>query len=188
MGRFWSLQTVEAWDEAQKRGYLEGSEEHAAFLEEYNWMMEQMKKRLVNYNGEYPIWLWIKKPDMRSTGHFVSNTMCVRLTIDLGDEDVLVSDFDDWHSVLNDGFCADNEREYDDYYLGKLKMSKEESWERIFELNRNRDPEWHGTRRDLQGVTGRVELSKVVRVEHFVSRKQPKWLTEKSNNKEAVRP
>lgn len=173
MGIYWSLQTLEAWEEAQKIGYLEGFEKYATFSEEYRWMIEQMKKRLDNYNDEYPIWLWLKKPDMRSTGHMGSYTKCVRLTIELEDENVLLSDFDDWHSVLNDGFCADNEREYDDYYLGQLNLTKEESWERIFDFDRVRDPEWVGRgEREYQGVTGRIYLSKIKKVEHFTARKQ----------------
>lgn len=67
---YWSMQTSEVWKQAQETGYLEGSSEHLMFPKQYIWMMEQMKTRLPNYKGEYPIWLWIKKPDMRSTGHF----------------------------------------------------------------------------------------------------------------------
>jgi hypothetical protein len=174
MAAYWSLQTLEAWEEAIKLGYLEGSESLAAYPDEYKWMIGQMQKRLDSYKGEYPIWLWTVKPDMRSTGHFGSYTKCVRLKIELDANMVLLSDFIDWHSVLNDGFNADNEKEYEDYYNGKLNVSKEESWERIFDFNRVRDPEWVGDERIFQGVTGRVLLEKIVKVEHFVTRKQGK--------------
>ncbi|UKS27356.1 DUF3841 domain-containing protein [Paenibacillus sp. HWE-109] len=172
MATYWTLQEEVVWNEAVKIGYLEGKQEYAMYPAEYIWMMAQMKQRLENYNDKYPIWLWIKKPDMRSASHFKSYTRCVRLTIDLEEENVLVSDFEDWHSVLNNGFNADNEQEYDDFYEGKLKITKEESWERIFELERIQDPLWSGVRDWLQGVTGRIDINKVKKVEHFISRKQ----------------
>jgi len=174
MAIYWSLQIEEVWKQAQELGYLEGKAEYAMYPKEYLWMMEQMKERLPNYRGEYPIWLWIKKPDMRSTGHFESYTRCVRLTLDLDEKDVLISDFGDWHSVLNNGFNSNNEQEYDDYHAGKLNITKEESWQRIFDYNHSRDPEWKGDEW-LQGVTGRIMLDKVKKVEHFISRKQPKF-------------
>jgi len=127
--------------------------------------------RLPNYKGEYPVWLWIKKPDMRSTGHFEGGTRCVRLTLDLDDFDVLVSDFERWHMVLSNGFCSDNETEDDDFCYGKLHITKEQSWERIFDLYRKTDIEWTGGGRWLQGTTGRVTLDKVKKVEHFITRK-----------------
>ncbi|MCM3781369.1 DUF3841 domain-containing protein [Neobacillus mesonae] len=167
----WSMQRLEVWEIAQKAGYLEGSREHAMFPEHYKWMMKQMSKRLPNYSGEYPIWLWPKKPDMRSTGHFNSGTKCVRLTLDLVDNDVLLSDFDRWHVVLNNGFCSDNEQEDEDFDNGKLSITLEESWERIFDFDRYVDTEWLGNGEWVQGTTGRIYLDKVKKVEHFVTRK-----------------
>lgn len=173
---YWSLQTEEAWKMAKTNGYLAGIAEYAMYPKEYLWMIEQMRKRLTNFYGEYPVWLWIRKPDMRSSGHFESNTKCIRLSIELDERDVLVSDFDGWHFVLNDSFNADCEKEYDNFYAGKLSISKEESWERIFDLKRPRDIEWSGNNEWLQGTTGKVPLNKIKKVEHFISRKQPKYL------------
>jgi len=166
----WSLQTLSVWEIARKIGYLEGAQEHAMFPEHYKWMMGEMSKRLPNYIGEYPIWLWVKKPDMRSSAHFIGGTKCVRLTLEIDDNDVLISDFDRWHLVLNNGFCSDNEQEDENFDNGKLNITKEESWERIFDLNRNVDVEWTGNGEWLQGTTGRIYLDKVKKVEHFVTR------------------
>lgn len=111
---------------------------------------------------------------MRSTGHFRGGTKCVRLKIELDEKDVLVSDFERWHTVLNDSFCSDNEVEDEQFDNGKLSITKEESWQRIFELNRKVDKEWTGSGEWLQGVTGRIPLDRVISVEHFVTRKS--WL------------
>lgn len=171
MRKYWTLQTREAWELAQRRGYLIGNQEYAMYPDEYQWMIAQMKNRLVNYQGEYPVWLWLEKPDMRSTAHFKSGTKCVRLTIELNEQDVLVSDFEDWHCVLNDWFCSDNEEEDNAFEEGLLEITKEESWQRIFELDRVRDPNWHGTeKRKLQGVTGMIDLSQIKKVEYFIAR------------------
>lgn len=171
MIRYWTLQTEEVWELAQQRGYLVGSQEYAMYPDEYRWMMDQMKKRLLSYKGEFPIWLWLDKPDMRSTANFKSGTKCVRLAIELDEQDVLVSDFEDWHCVLNNWFCSDNDDEDNAVEEGLLEITKEESWLRIFELNRMRDPDWHGTaKRKLQGVTGKIDLSQVKKVEPFVAR------------------
>lgn len=167
----WSMQTLEVWKQAQEKGYLEGNSEHLLFPEQYIWMMEQMKARLPHYKGEYPIWIWIKKPDMRSTGHFEGGTTCVRLTIDINEKDVLLSDLDRWNIVLNSGFCSDNEHEAAEFEKGVLKMTKEKSWERIFDLKRVVDVSWTGNGEWLQGTTGRIDLDKVMRVEQFTTRK-----------------
>lgn len=171
MAIYWTLQRLEAWIQFEKQGYLEGSPEHAVYDKEYDWMKTQMKLRLPNYNGEQPIWLWPKKPDMRSTGHFHGNTRCVRITVELDEKDVLMSDFEEWHIVLNNGFNANNEQEFDDFYNNKLAITKEDSWVRIFDIYKERDPEWDGASEVwLQGVTGRIPLSRVKKVEHFVTR------------------
>ncbi|QWU14346.1 protein of unknown function [Paenibacillus sophorae] len=172
MTKYWTLKTEEVWNEFKKLGYIEGSEEYALYPEEYKWMMQQMALRLPEYNGEYPVWLWLKKPDMRSTSHFESGTKCVRLTVELDEKDVLISDFENWHMVLNDSFNADSEDEYEAFYRGELSITKEESWERIFDLNRNINSNWSGTGEWLQGVTGRITLDKINKVEHFVARKR----------------
>ncbi|WP_426334695.1 DUF3841 domain-containing protein [Paenibacillus silvae] len=67
--RFWSIQTIKAWEKAQVNGYLVGSPEHYMIPEKYSWMIEQMQKRLKNYDGSPPIWVWTKKPDLRQTCH-----------------------------------------------------------------------------------------------------------------------
>lgn len=168
---FWTMQRIEMWEEAKLLGFLKGKEDYSMYPKEYKWMMSQMKKRLSNYAGEFPIWLWNTKPDMRTTGHFPGGTECVRLKIKLHKEDVLMSDFDRWHSVLNDSFDSDNQEEDIDFYKGLLDITKEESWERIFDLDRKVDADWTGAREHLQGVTGRISLNNVIGIEAFVTRR-----------------
>lgn len=48
---------------------------------------------------------------MLHAGHFQGGTKCVRLTVEIDERDVLISDFEDWHCVLNNYVCSDNEEE-----------------------------------------------------------------------------
>ncbi|WP_307442942.1 MULTISPECIES: DUF3841 domain-containing protein [unclassified Paenibacillus] len=173
---YWTLQTNEAWDQFRKHGFIVGSSEFSGFSEQYKWMMKQMSIRLNKYNNEYPIWVWLKKPDMRTGGFFRRGTRCVRIQLNLNEEDVLVSDFMDWHCVLNNNYLSDNEQDWDEYIFAEDNgidndEIKQKSWEKIFHWNRIRDVEWEGTEeRVLQGVTGKIELNKIMNVEHFIAR------------------
>lgn len=173
MKTYWSIQKKKAWEHMQKTGFIESSPEfidHEWMGDAYQWMMEQMKKRLPHYRGEVPIWLWPNRPDMRHSAHDAKGTEIVRLTIRLPEEKVLLSDFDGWHSVINNSFLSDTEFEFD--YWKEIGLSKEESWERIFDLTRERDEEWRGKAEDmvLQGTTGRVPIDAVVKVENFIAK------------------
>jgi len=166
--RYWSIQTKEAWEQAIEKGYLEGTYEYIEDFEKpYKWMMNQMSSRLESYKGEIPIWLWVDKPDMRLRGHSKSGDEMVRLTVKITPDRVLLSDFESWHMVLNNTFCALNEKEYDN--AKNSFLTKEQSWERIFNMNIPRDVDWIGDLR-LQGTTGRLQMTDVVKVENFVAR------------------
>ncbi len=175
MRKYWSIQTLDAWNNAVNIGYLEGNPNHISFEDfevSYSWMRRQMKKRISGYKNKQPVWLWLKKPDMRHSAHHNTGTKIVRLTLELKEESVLLSDFDKWHCVLNDDFCSDTELEDEDYRENKLAITKEESWERIFELDRTTDGEWWGNQENLilQGTTGRIALHAIMKVEHFIAR------------------
>ncbi|MCC8437628.1 DUF3841 domain-containing protein [Brevibacillus sp. M2.1A] len=168
---FWTLQNQEAWDLAQDRGYIRSERNYAMFPEEYEWMIHQMKKRLSNYEGDYPVWLWVNKPDLRNTGYFESGVKFVRIKVELDEQEVLLSDYDEWHMVLNHDYLANSEQEYEEYHQGKGTISKEESWERIFAWDRKRDSSWDiDGDRELQGTTGKINLANVKSVEYFIAR------------------
>lgn len=71
MGIYYTIQGINAWIEAQNQGYLVGNKEYVCedFIRPYQWMMKQMQKRIPDYNGEYPIWLWPDKQDLRRRGY-----------------------------------------------------------------------------------------------------------------------
>lgn len=173
MTRYWTNQTIEAREQAQREGYLIGNIKYVwdEMLDNYRWMMKQMKKRLPNYSGGYPIWLWTEKPDLRKSGHFEKGTHAVCLEVEISSEHTLLSDFDAWHCILNDSFLAIDELEWDAFHSGELTMAKKKSWERIFDLELLRKSNWwNDSEPHIQGVTGSIEISQVCKVREFIAK------------------
>jgi len=117
---FYSIQKKVAYDEAKKIGYLTGN---IKYIDEYfvpacQWMMEQMKKRLPSYKGEFPIWLWADKKSLDYSE--LINKDNVLFKINIPKENVLASNFFAWHHILNNTDIEDK------------NLPKEESWELIF--------------------------------------------------------
>lgn len=170
--KLWTIQHKGAWNNAKEKGYLEGNQDYITegFLDSYKWMMKQMSKRLANYQGNYPIWLWLKRPDLRQCGHLNKKERGVLLEAELNIDEVLISDFMAWHIVLNNGFLALTEVEDKLFEAGKLSMTKEESWTRVFDYKELRKYEyWEGIE-DLQAVTGRIEISRIKSIKEFTAR------------------
>ncbi|CAI9391019.1 DUF3841 domain-containing protein [Niallia sp. Sow4_A1] len=63
-------------------GYFIGDEKFVDkdFLHSYQWMIKQMDKRL-NNNGLFPVWLWMKKPNLKHESLFQKGTKIVCLTV-----------------------------------------------------------------------------------------------------------
>lgn len=162
----------------------------------YRWMAEQMEERIgpPPRPGAFPLWAWAqwsgphrRKPDMRCGGHAPTGAKCFRLTLDVPQSQVLLSDFDDWHSVLNNSFCAWNCAEFDSFAakLGAagirwcgphpepFRSLIVQSWDRIFDIDRSdADPEW-GTSPEYQSIQAtfwRLTSHQVQKVEAFIAR------------------
>jgi hypothetical protein len=156
---YYTIQDINAWIEAQNRGYLVGNKDYVCedFIRPYQWMMNQMQKRIPDYNGESPLWLWPDKQDLRRMGYNERGTKAVYLEIEIPENQILLSDFQAWHFVLNDCPLLDYEDEI---------IDKELSWERIFDSEYlQQHPDWVSL--DLQGVTGKIYLNQVKSVREF---------------------
>lgn len=160
----------------------------SCFRKPYAWMIAQMKLRI----GEpppgikYPIWIWKQhdefsaKPDLRRKCLLSPGTKGYRLTLDIDPEDILLSDFGRWHSVLNNVYLADTEKEYDQFYeIDCTKLSKpeqqtllEKSWEKIFDLTSPLDEEWYGEKFPtcIQGTVWQLRTEYITKVESFIAR------------------
>jgi len=178
--KLYTFQPVAAYEAAKKRGYLTATEELAkeAWNEgvdadfwdwvkpSYDFMLKQMAKRLPNFTGEYPIWAYAWRVDLRCFRREYKSEQLL-MTLDVPEERVLLSCMDGWHFVMNNSYFAVSEKEYNRVCGedGGRKVSKkvrEKSWERIFDLDLEYAPDWMGTGpKDLQACCDRVYLDEI---------------------------
>ena len=148
--RLWTFQPERVYEILQKDGIfrcepmLSECITECNFAPAYNWLVAEMKKRVGEppVGVKYPIWAWHthnwehKKPDLRLSDFWYSSPMlCIE--IEVPDEQVLLSDEENWHFVLNNLHISEDEQEsnrieslsYKEYE--KIKCA---SWERIFDI------------------------------------------------------
>lgn len=152
----WTIQPIEIWKIIQKAGVYrcnpkQSSMPEPEFVEKYEWLIRQMKKRIgpPPEGVVYPVWAWYKqngkhrKPDLRDErwryGPGDEDYTCIEFEIQ--DDQVLLSDFDSWHIILNNGLFSDSEEESDqkDAYYDSLsaeeqRANKEKNWEQVFDI------------------------------------------------------
>jgi len=108
----WTIQTLSAWEMLQSTGCLQAigpsMEEH--FRSAYIWMKDQMRQRLGKppCAGCFPYWAWFqwhgcnkRRPDLRFSGHLPRSEAGVLIEFHAEESEVLLSDFELWHYVLN---------------------------------------------------------------------------------------
>lgn len=173
--KLWTIQYREAYEEMLQTGVLRANPEYITdeiFRESYNWMAEQMKKRIGDppEGVKWPVWAWYqwegrrKRPDMRHHGRWSDKgAPIVLLTIDVPDNQVLLSDFDYWHSVLNDGdiiFPYDENAVYS-------KEERQKSWENIFDYECTFSDEELPGGLSTQATMWEIKAEWVLKAEHF---------------------
>jgi hypothetical protein len=129
------------------------------FVRSYNWLADRMVERIgPRPSAEiYPTWAYYqwygpdqKKPDLRYTGTrcFARDRTCALMTLDIPDDQVLLSEYDAWHFVLNQSYLGEEARsdelwdirkelkcrEYDKYPEW-MKKEIEDSWYTIFDFD-----------------------------------------------------
>ena len=141
--------------------------ERCGFLAAYDWLVSQMEKRVgtAPIGVKYPIWAWYRNDDdfsdWNEDGHKYA-----KITVEIDPSRVLLSDFDEWHCVLNDCPLLDenvSEEEFDaewDRCVAAGPEAVRATWERVF----------HGDGDYVQATFWELYLSDVVNVEVFVSR------------------
>ncbi len=178
MIRLWTIQTPLAWSLLQQNNSLSGDGRRADhwFRPAYRWLMEQMSLRTEGYTGRFPIWFWTKKPDFRKyrfRNYCKQGKPIVLLECLIPVERVLLSDYESWHSVLNNWHLALTEDESDEFDnrldTGQITheqatREKRASWERVFEFDLLRaHPDWHGEP-TLQATVETLRKQDVVKI------------------------
>jgi hypothetical protein len=147
----------------------------------YDWMRQQMAKRLISYQGQYPWWAWVQwrkerpKPDLRSWDgelhYFHPDELAVRLELVLPDEEVLCSDFHAWCGILSNGYITRTDAEARQWEQMALVDHKQElieqSWEAIFDLDESHWDEYRYGDRRIQGIFEHLRVEQVKQVTYF---------------------
>lgn len=108
--RLLTIQTAGAYEQLRVSGLLEAhaSRAEADFARAYGWMLEQMNLRLATPTRSTPVWLWARtsRRGLWANVRAPSDHGEVLLQVAVPRRDVLLSDFDGWHNVLNGGLHA----------------------------------------------------------------------------------
>jgi hypothetical protein len=182
----YQILTQDAYRALRQRGRLEGYARNAwrHFLPAYAWMARQMAERIGPPSGrsKYPVWAWHTwskpnaVPDLRVGGHLPRGTKGYRLTLEVPEGKVVLSDFDLWHYCLNGWHLAKSAAE--DRRVARMakgllpdewQAMKEHSWQYIFDLSAPRT-RYLGQVRSIQATLWRVDLDMVRSVQAFVGR------------------
>lgn len=197
--KLWTIQTIEWYEKFQETGIIYGEKEFVepSFVFGYEWLIKQMEEQLGSRIGNnYPLWAWHtwdcaakKKPDLRSTSHFMKGTKGVRIEIEKDPKDVLLSDFDLWHFPLCYYYYIGKSEEdcirFDehvkskgfsfthDYFELSIDLQKEiqESWKRVFDLTLS-DPfiTYKPTDKVIQATFWSLSMDEVKKVDYFTAR------------------
>lgn len=189
----WTIQPLEVYELLMEQSVFRCDRSRAWGLkddelkEAYDWLVDQMNQKigLPPQGVEYPIWAWHTfcgrrgKPDFRRMGLGIRGEEYLCLEIDVPDQEVLLSEFDLWHMVLNDFFigeaCNEEEWEKENSFYDQLPESeqtkvKEESWAKIFEVDKKFDDMWRRTGEYIQATFWELRLENVRRVWRFKAR------------------
>lgn len=187
--RLWSIQPLAVWEKLQKTATLNNNATYAQqdFLPAYRWMTAQMQQRIgpAPFKEALPFWAWFQayglkkaKPDLRRSGHLPGGRKGVRLQLEIPAEQVLLSDFELWHYVLNNWYLpislADGElfeRKRKKQWITEQKTVIQESWQRIFDLDfAVAEISDVYEKKSLQATFWELKLENVIDVQLFVAR------------------
>lgn len=177
----WTIQHEDAFAELKRTGVLRADGAHLMFGGEYrrayDWMAMQLRRRIgpPPEGARYPLWAWYqwegarKRRDLRCSGYAPRGTPMVQLTFEIGEAEVLLSDFDAWHLVLAGDYLADSELDWENFRGGEAETAA--SWERIFDLDRH-TPGWDTPpqERSIQAVFWELRWSQIRKTEHFIAK------------------
>lgn len=187
--KLWTVQPVKVYESILENGYFICDEKYIGeyWKERYNWLVEKMKEKIGTppKKIKYPIWAWYKyngknhKPDLRvsALGNRGDKMVCIEL--DIPDNEVVLSDFDAWHSVLNDWYynvnCIseeiwDNDHEWLDSLTPEEKQKAiEKSWNDIFDISEY-ESDWCRRGKWVQATFWVLKKEYIKKVQYFTAR------------------
>ena len=161
-----------------------GTELDGQFGDAYDWLVRRMEKQIgPRPEGViYPVWAWYRyggknKPDLRrerwGTGNPGEKLACMLLEVP--DEEVLLSDFGEWHYVLNKWPLSESEEEAEqlDAWLESVSEAEKDAflsvnWEKIFDTEPFEN-EWTSRGFDVQATFWELKREYVRGVRFFTA-------------------
>ena len=143
------------------------------FLGAYKWLSHKMDERV---NGRipscsWPIWGWYqysnskeKMPDLRRSWHLPTGTHGIRLCLELPFENLLLSDFNHWHEVLN----ASANNEYD--FNNPIPTKIDKRWKKKILLNKDDLQKRRVKNRAIQATFWQIKIDQVIKKQEFIAR------------------
>ncbi|MGR6981615.1 DUF3841 domain-containing protein [Testudinibacter sp. P27/CKL/0425] len=150
--KLWTVRPESDFILLEKQGFYTADSQFVLpeWKDAYQWMSYHLAQKTPAPAGiDVPVWAWQQaqgnkrsKPDLRYGGYLEKGVRGVRIEFMIPEEQVLLSDFDGWHAVLNN-FCFsldDAEYDYHERLENELSASefeqiKQQSWLRIFDLD-----------------------------------------------------
>ena len=197
--RLWKIQGIEIYEQLQRDGVAYCTKpvwsDDEKFMKAYRWMVDQMRQRIGEppIKGiEYPMWAWYQYNSAKSNKPprsylDIQEGVSAYMEIEVPDNEVILSDFMNWHNVLNQFPLTDWKRinkktdllekeagkslRFEDYPV-ETQKEIEKTWEAIFDLNR-RDKEvgrTHKRNRSIQATFWMLKPEYIISVE-FLKRK-----------------
>ncbi len=196
--QLWTIQPIEWYEKLLKNGVIHGEKQ---FVDEYlvlpyHWMIKNMDERIGKrpFSECHPVWAWYqygdskrRKPDLRNTALLPRGTKGVRMEIRKKESEVLLSDFDLWHYVLNYWHIADSEEKCGEFdhllecqniafvdkesYTLEIRQKIEQSWGKVLDLNyASNYTAYPFDEKSVQATFWTLSVDEVVKVEEFMAR------------------
>ncbi len=200
----WTVQPIEWYEKLLRESVIFGrkdlsdwyKDDDVEFRQAYDWLVVQMEKRISPkpFENALPVWAWChylnadkKRPDLRGSGFLLKGQKGVRIEFRKKRSEVLLSDFDLWHCVLNYFYIADNEKEDAEFdtLLNKLglKFTEREnapteihemitkSWEKVLDMNYSSEYSVSSfEKKSIQATFWSLSVGEIVKVDKFTAR------------------
>ena len=188
--RLWTIQPVEVVNILERDGVFtcdpEKSEYYNAFYDAYLWIAAEMDKRNIPHPDgiKLPLWAWHtkdwkhKKPDFRTTGLGTPGKRYACIEFEIDDKNVLLSDYNSWHYVLNHCWLDDSQTENEwntlcDWF-NSLKPEEKakltiESWQKIFDVTKRKN-DWFTNGRYIQATFWELQKDIITNIRYFESK------------------
>ena len=111
--RLWTIQGIEIYEQLLRDGVAYCTKpawsEEEQFMKAYRWMADEMRQRIGGApikDIKYPMWAWYQYNSAKSRKPLrswldIQEGVSAYMEIEIPDNEVLLSDFCNWHNVLN---------------------------------------------------------------------------------------